>query len=346
MVRTKRVTISDVAKVAGVSKQTVSRVINDRPDVSEPTRQLVRDAIAKLGYHPDPIARSMRGITQTIGCIVPDLTTYPVAQLIQAAQIELRKSHFSLLIECTPQNSDIRMVVDSLLSRRVDGFLIINPGDLLDYSYVHPVISQEVPIVYFGNIPPSKQLSSVTIDHQHGAYLATSYLLSLGHVSILLAMGERHKEDTLQKQAGFQQALLEVQQNIHSDLLFDGNGLSVLKYVSNQRSKKDDTGLTAVFAHSDEMALEIINALRSENLQVPQDISVIGYGDIPFITQFSPPLTSIQTPAEECGRSCAQLLTELISNPQKESKTIKIKPRLCLRESCLPKTMQNQNPEV
>jgi len=135
VVNTKRVTIIDVAEEAGVSKQTVSRVINDRPDVAEDTRGRIKEVIKRLGYRPDPIARSMRGSTHTLGCITPNLSDYNFSSIVQAAQAEARDNGFFLLTGSAQSDVDVLPLLNEFVNRRVDGLLVINPRD--DNRYRH-----------------------------------------------------------------------------------------------------------------------------------------------------------------------------------------------------------------
>jgi len=338
MAKSGKVTISDVAKIAGVSKQTVSRVINNKPDVAEATRQRVRKVIQKLGYQPDPIAQSMKGITHSLGCILPDLTDHAVACMVQAAQITAREHQFSLLIESVSSQNEIEAVVKTLVSRRVDGILVINPAENVSLRHLQFQSSPEIPIVQLDNLPHSGQVTTVSIDFAYGAYQAGRHLLKLGHKNILVISDDRFLESTHGKQAGFSQAFQEAHLEYQHNLVFEGNGSAESGFAAITNALKQKLEFTAVFAHRDRMAIGAIQALNLHGLKVPGDVTVLGCDDHPCSEGLYPPLTSVRLPLEECGRTGVELLIGNILNPTKPVNLITIKPELIIRGSTRPLT--------
>ncbi|MDP3449767.1 MAG: LacI family DNA-binding transcriptional regulator, partial [Anaerolineaceae bacterium] len=183
----KRPTIRDVAQLAGVSHQTVSRVINQYDRINPETRKKVDDAIEVLGYHPSAIARSMSyGGTRTFACISPNLTDYTFASMIEGAETYAREHGYFLISATAPDASSFQNLVEQLVqSRRTEGLLVINP--YADKRYLY--LPKDVPVVLLGARPRTKGLASVALDDKQGGYLATKHLLSLGHKQIALISG-------------------------------------------------------------------------------------------------------------------------------------------------------------
>ena len=336
MANKKRVTISDVAEEAGVSKQTVSRVINERPDVADDTRGRIKEVIAKLGYYPDPIARSMRGSTHTLGCITPNLSDYNFSSIVQSAQAEARKNGFFLLTGSAQSEFDVLPLLDEIMSRRVDGLLVINPRDDDRYLHFLPLVERGVPVVYIKNTPVNENVSAVSLDDETGGYLATRHLIRLGHTKIATVQGPANEECTNARLSGFRKAFLE------AGLLFDPR-LQVRgdwSATSGNRAIKDllaeEIRFSAVFAQNDRMAVGAIRAIRESGLRVPQDVSVIGYDDIPLSSFFDPPMTTVRQPMEAFGRIGAQILIEALNNPAFKPRIVRLAPELIIRKTCLP----------
>jgi len=336
MAEKKRVTISDVAEKAGVSKQTVSRVINDRPNVADHTRGRIKDVIEKLGYQPDPIARSMRGSSHTLGCITPNLSDYNFSSIVQAAQAEARKRGFFLLTGSAPTEHDVQPLLNEIMNRRVDGLLVINPRDDNRFLYLLPLIEQGTPIVYIKNTPVGENVSAVSLDDETGGYLATQHLIQLGHTKIAAIQGLTNEECTKERVAGFRKAFHEAGLLINSELMAKGDWTA----SSGNQAIKDllDNGedFSAVFAHNDRMAVGAIRALREFGFRVPHDVSVIGYDDIPLSSYFDPPMTTIRQPIEEFGRIGAQILIEALDNRYFKPQIVRLAPELIIRKTCAP----------
>ncbi|MFW5714063.1 MAG: LacI family DNA-binding transcriptional regulator, partial [Brevefilum sp.] len=223
MVGKKRVTISDVAEKAGVSKQTVSRVINGRPNVADHTRGRIKEIITKLGYQPDPIARSMRGSSHTLGCITPNLSDYNFSSIVQAAQAEARKEGFFLLTGSASTEQDVQPLLNEIMNRRVDGLLVINPRDDNRYSHFLPLIEQGVPVVYIKNTPLDEKVSAVSLDDEAGGFLAAQHLIALGHTQIATILGLENEECTKGRLTGFHKALQEAGLQVNVRLLAKGD---------------------------------------------------------------------------------------------------------------------------
>ena len=332
-----RVTLRDVADLAGVSHQTVSRVINNSDRVRPETRAKVVSAISELGYRPNVIARSMVwGKTHTLGCISPDLTNYVFSKIIESAQAEARRQGFFILTGSAPALDQVRPLLDELLNRQVDGLMVLNPRDDDRFRLLEPLTQKGLPIVYLKNTPGDDRVSSVTCNDQKGGYQATKYLIDLGHTSIATILGPVNEECTSDRLKGYQKALAEIQVTPDKQFLIHGDwtaqsGLEAVEKILTVRPR-----VSAVFAQNDRMAIGAIRGLREAGLRVPEDISVIGYDDIPLTSYFDPPLTTIRQPLDQIGKIGAQLLIDAVRHESYSPKTVKTEPNLVERSTCAP----------
>lgn len=332
-----RVTIKDVAVRADVSHQTVSRVINNKEHVNPHTRSRVEKVIKELGYRPSAIARSMvKGHTFTLGCISPNLTDYIFANMIESAQAEARRQGFFILTGSAPTIDDVRPLLDEMLNRRVDGLLVLNPRDDERYHYLLPLVQEGLPIVYLKNSPIDEAVSSVVCDDNNGGYQAVNYLVKLGHTSIATILGLENEECTLDRLAGYRQALQEAGITPDKKLIAVGDWTARSGEQAVRQLLKTKRTFSAIFAQNDRMAVGAIRALQEAGLRVPQNISVIGYDNIPLVSYFTPPLTTIQQPMSEFGRHGARLLIRAVQIPQSKPKQMRLNARLIERSSCAP----------
>jgi DNA-binding LacI/PurR family transcriptional regulator len=331
-----RITIADIARMAGVSKQTVSRVINDKPDVAPQTRERIKVIIKSMGYSPDPIARSMKGSTHTLGCITPNLSDFNFSSIVQAAQTEARSHGFLIFSGSAPSEIDVLPLMNEMMARRVDGFLVINPRDDLRYRHFLPLIEAKVPVVYIKNSPHDEPVSAVCMDDFSGGLMATQYLASLGHTSIVTILGPENEECTRDRLGGYRKGLggagLQEDQRliIQGDWTAESGKMAVKKLLDYQ------VDFTAIFAQNDRMALGAMQILREKGLRIPEDISVIGYDDLPLTAYFTPPLTTIRQPIKKFGQIGAQLLIETINKPGFKPKVVRLDPQLVIRQTCAP----------
>ncbi len=206
--RSKRPTIKDVAARAGVSRQTVSRVINDKPEVSPETRARVLAVIQELGYRPSATARSMvTGHTHTLGCITPNLTDFTFASMTESAQAEARHQGYFFLTGSAPTESDVEPLLEELLRRGVDGLLVVNPYADGRHRHLLPLIEKGMAVVYLGNSSRGELVSSVRSNERECGRRATRHLLDLGHTAIATITGPSNEECTPSRLEGYSQAL-------------------------------------------------------------------------------------------------------------------------------------------
>ena len=326
-----RATIRDVAAQAGVSHQTVSRVINSKERVSDETRQRVEAAIAELGYQPNAIARSMaRGRTSTLACIAPNLTDFTFASIIEGAVSEARQHGYFLLTASASNGEIFATLVNQLLtSRRTEGLLVITPF----IESHHTQLPKNVSVVFVGSDPGQKWAASVTLDDKDAGSIATEHLIQLGHRCIAHITGPLTEESSQNRLKGYQAALSSSSITYNQELICEGDWSATSGYQAIQHFFNNRIDFSSIFAQNDRMAVGAIRALRDAGKLIPLDISVIGVDDMPLASYFDPPLTTIQQDTYLMGRLAANLLIKDIEQVDTTCQQKLVEPRLIIRQS-------------
>ena len=328
-------TIYDVAAHARVSASTVSHVINGTRFVSEETKVRVLEAIETLGYRPNTIARSLRRReSSTFGLIVPDNSNPFFATLARAIEQAGFAEGYNLIL-CNSDYSDAKEAtyIDVLLSKQVDGLILSSSRD-------HPQVSETMfdaplPMVLTDRVSDDLPVDQVLSDNEQGGYLAGQYLIQLGHRRIgCIAPPTEVMPSAGNRLVGFQRALAEAGVEltpvaiIHSDFRYTGGEAAMRELL------KRNLDLTAIFATNDLMAAGVVNALRRANLQVPDDVSVIGFDNSLQAIMMYPSITTIAQPIAELGRVSISLLLERIKNPTAPTSRVMLPTTLIERASC------------
>jgi len=326
-----RVTIRDVAALAGVSHQTVSRVINNSEHVKPETRQRVEDAIRELKYSPNAVARSMaRGRTFTLACFSPNLTDFTYASFIEGAELEARRQGYFLLTASAPNAETFATLVNQLLaSRRTEGLLVITPK----VEPYHVRIPRYVSAVFIGANPKLDWIASVTLDDENAGYMATEHLIQLNHTHIAQITGPMAEESSQGRMRGYQAALNAAGIPLQRRLIYEGDWSATSGYMAVQDFLEQENAPSAIFAQNDRMAVGAIRALRDAGRHVPKDISVIGFDDMPLASYFDPPLTTILQDTYRMGREAACQLISSIEKPDNPCRQLCVEPKLIVRQS-------------
>jgi DNA-binding LacI/PurR family transcriptional regulator len=333
----KRATIEDVASLASVSRQTVSRVLNDSGYVADETRARVEATIEALDYRPNAVARSMAtGRTFTIGCISPSLIDHTFASIIESAQAEARRRGYFVLAGSAPTEDDVDPLLEEMLHRRVDGLLILNPRADNRYRHILTLVGKGMAVVYVSDTPRDERISSVRCDDHEGGYQAARYLIDLGHRALATILGPENEECTSDRLDGYREAMGQAGLTLDSRLTARGDWSATSGYRAIQQLLATAPSFSAVFAQNDRMAVGAIRALGEAGHRVPDDISVIGFDDIPLASYFDPPLTTLRQPLEASGRQAARVLIERIEDPEHPPERILTRARLVERGSCGP----------
>jgi len=333
------VTLKDVARVAGVHPATVSRALDPGKMwlVRRETRAKVQSVAKELGYRGDVVARSLRrGQTTTLGVIVADLGNSFLAPVLRGIAGELEKHGFMALIsETQDDHARLRASIENLLSRRVDGFIVTTAR--LGDTPVIEAVARDAPVVLAVRSLPGSALPSVTSDDVAGAYMAARHLAELGHELFAELPGPSNVQPFADRTVGFAQAanalgvglVPVVERAIHPTPSEGGRLMEALLAQPGPRP-------TAVFAHSDAMAIGAIAAARNAGLRCPKDVSIIGYNDAPLVDHLDPPLTTIRFPGDQIGRFAADLAIALVEEPPPVVASMSFPPELVIRSSTGP----------
>jgi DNA-binding LacI/PurR family transcriptional regulator len=302
--------------MAGVSHQTVSRVINDDDRVRSTTRQLVMDAIERLGFEPNAVARSLASNrTHAIGMVAPDISDHFFGQAAAGAESEARRRGFFLIVGTVEDAlaGDEPAYLRLMLQRRVEGLIVARPSLDLEKSGLLAGVVGQVPVVTIAPHGAQDGVSTVDVDNVRGGIEATRYLIGQGHRSIATITGPLSWASAAARLDGYRQALREVGMVSPPELIETGDdwGLTTGE-VAARRLIDRNSDFTAIFAQSDLLALGAISELRARSIRIPDDISVIGYDDIPVARFVDPTLTTIQQPMREVGAAAAAIVIDEI----------------------------------
>jgi DNA-binding LacI/PurR family transcriptional regulator len=321
--------ILDVARVAGVSHQTVSRVLNNHPNVRETTRQRVRSAITELGYRPNRAARALvTGTYRAIGVIAPRSTLYGPASLLAAFEEQLAIEGFTVSV-ARLRSFDAAAVRDAavgLLDQRVAGLIVIAP--LAAGVGALDELPDDLPVVAVDG-HPSRPGASATVDQVAGARLATAHLLDAGHSTVWHVSGPPDWFDAAGRVRGWTAELRE--RGIEPPPVIDADWTAASGYRAGQLLSRMPE-VTAVFAANDAIALGVLHALHDHGRRVPQDVSVVGFDDVPEAAHYIPPLTTVRQDFDAVARESLGLLMERIDGSDTPADRV-VAPDLVVRES-------------
>ena len=340
----KRITIKRVAKEAGVSTQTVSRVLNDRPDVAPETRQRVKDVIQRLGYHPSAVARSLiRQRSYTIGVVTAGLNYLGPAQTLNGITQSVEDRGYSLLLKELPnlQAEDMDGVIQSLLARQVDGIIWAIPEVGDNHNWIGTILPQLAVPTLFLTISPQSNIHAISIDNYLGGCIATQHLLDQGYRKIGHISGPLSWWEARARKEGWQDMLVKSGISVKDHHWVEGNWSASSGYTAGQQLIKQYPDIEAVFVANDQMALSLLKLADEQNLSVPQDLAVVGFDGIPEAAYYKPPLTTIQQDLYSLGCRAVEALIEIIGGSgQKEDETTGsdcdfLQPQLIVRESSI-----------
>jgi DNA-binding LacI/PurR family transcriptional regulator len=322
----------DVARLAGVSHQTVSRVLNDHPHVSAKTRAEVLAAIRDLGYRPNAAARTLAtGRTKALGVISVDSTLYGPSSMLYGLEQAAPPDYLVAIARLATFDRELlHKAIDRFLGQAVEGIIVVAPQVAAVESLIS--LTTDIPLVAI-KCGIDAPLPAVTIDNQAGAARATQYLLDLGHQTVHNLAGPASWLDSQERITGWRRALVAagapVPELVHGDWSarsgFEmGHRLAALPEV------------TAVLCANDQMALGLLRALAEHGRSVPGDVSVVGFDDIPEAAYFTPPLTTVRQDFGELGRRAMHLLMDRVAGTSLFVPAMPIIPDLVVRASAAP----------
>ncbi len=321
--------MADVARLAGVSHQTVSRVLNGHPNVRPPTRDKVLAAIRELAYRPNAAARTLvTRRTHTLGVISFDTMLYGPASMLYGFERAAHDSYFVSIVSLPALDRRSMLdAVDRFLGQGVEGIIVIATQDTAVAALAH--VPTKVPLVAVG-CGTRAPVTSVAIDNEAGAFAATRYLLSLGHRTVHHVAGTSSHLDAQERVDGWRRALEKAGAPQLGVLVGDWSAESGYEMG---RQLATDPELTAVFCGNDTMALGVMRALAERGLRVPRDVSIVGFDNIPDAGFYTPPLSTVRQDFGEVGRRALSTLIDRMSGAIEAGPRVRIAPELIIRAS-------------
>jgi LacI family transcriptional regulator len=347
--RQKRPTIKLVASAAGVSTQTVSRVINDRPDVSPETRERVLNVIEEMGYQPSALARSLiQQRSYTLGVVTAGLKYIGPSRTLSGITNAAEEAGYSLLLKELPSfdSNHVVPILQEFLSRHVDGIIwaVQEVGENRDWLK-NPPVDLEIPIVFL-TMEPREQVSMVSIDNYQGGRMVMAHLFEQGYKNIGHISGPLEWWEARQRMAAWKDALTEKGIKIQDSHWIEGNWSSASGAVAIEKLFQQYPEMDAVFAANDQMALSVIQAACQKNLRIPEDLGVVGFDNLSESPYFCPPLTTVQLDQQNLGKVAVEGIVNIIEagwqkKEVSEPLSVIFNPTLVIRQSSSRHVTQN-----
>ncbi len=330
----KTVTLHDVAKSSGVSYQTVSRVINNHSNVAEDTRKRVLKAIEELNYHPNRAARSLvTNRSDTIAIISFGTAFYGPGQMLQNVVQHAKQNGFRVMPSSLQQLSydDMRAAINELHELLIDGIIMIAPV-VTDFVSEITELLGDIPFIQI-DTKPKPGVASVVIEQAHGSRLAVEHLISLGHRQIAEISGPLNWYDAIMRHQSWIDTMAQHQLSPHMSV--EGNWSAQSGYEGVHALLKAGASFTALVVGNDQMALGAIAALTERGIRIPQDVSVVGFDDIPESAYFLPALTTVHQDFKALGEQSVDYLVSLIKSPKTPVHQRVLYPDLVIRGSTM-----------
>jgi LacI family transcriptional regulator len=332
-----RLTLEDIAKQAGVSRSTVSRVINNHPSVRDVVRERVLKVIRNTGYHPNAAARSLASQRSwMIGLVLPrSVSTFfsdpYFPRLTQGIAQACNQYNYTLGLFLLATKEDEEKILPRL-SRKgsLDGVLV-QSGQIGD-QLVERLVDSDIPVVIAGRPFQAEDISYIDVDNDNAAYTAVSHLVRLGRKRIGTIAGPLNSTASIDRRDGYVKALLDRGRNIDESLIVEGDFTEDGGYYAMQQllAARPD----AVFAASDIMAVGAMRAVREAGFCIPDDIALVGFDDISLAERTDPPLTTVRQPIFQFGFNSVEILIDLIENGIKPARRVIMTTELVIRDSC------------
>ncbi len=334
----KTVRLMDVAKLAGVGVGTASRVINNHPSVRDDKRQRVLDAIQKLDYQCNEIARSLKANrTKTVGVLIPDIANEFYADVVRGIEDAASSQGYTYLLSSTDSNTEKELTAINIMrEKQVDGIVLLSHTAAPEL--LHFIESNALDAVLVASTSGPASIASVNIDNRQAAYEAVCHLAQLGHTRIAMVCGPQNDQSGgVDRMKGYRQALEQHHLPFGEETLAVGVNYTVKAgYDCTCRLLSRRPRPTAIFLASDYMAIGAVRAAEEQGLRVPQQLSVLGFDNLSVAEYFTPALTTVNQPRYRMGLEAMKLLFELIrGNPSAQRKLL-LPHELVVRNSTTP----------
>ncbi|MBS3787012.1 LacI family DNA-binding transcriptional regulator [Candidatus Bipolaricaulota bacterium] len=330
-----RVTMEDVAEEAGVSINTVSRALNDKPDINPQTKKEILQIAEELNYQPNRFAKGLRSSkTSTLGVIVADILNPFFSALLKGIEKSAREDGYSIIVQDTDEKyENEQSAIQTALAEQVDG-LLISPVQTNDQT-IMDLRNSDLPFVLLGRHFDDLETHYVVTDDVKGAKTAVNHLIEKGHERIALINGPSHISSSKERLRGYRQAMKNHGLSINESFILEDNVMIEHGYETAKNLLAKTPSPTAVLCYSDFVALGVIKAARDEGLKISDDLAVVGYDDIFFATCLEVPLTTVRIPKKKMGKKAFKTLKTLIGHEENvtELQKIKLETELVSRQS-------------
>jgi LacI family transcriptional regulator len=328
-------TIKDVAKIAGVSITTVSRVVNNKPEgISPEKRKYILEIIKETGYRPNGLARGLvTKRTSTIGLMISDISNPLYPLMARGVEDAAQTNNYNVILCNTywkPERE--RHYISVLKEKGVDGIILaISNGT--DIDYLNEIIDGTIPVVLFDEPIVKEDVYGVFVDNRKGGYLATNHLIEYGHKRIACLIGPYSTISSIERLEGYKNALADSNIDYNPGLIMSGeyNEETGFKYMNDIIKSK--LRVSAVFAASDNIALGVYKAIKTHGYRIPDDFSVVGFDDVYSTNLIEPSLTDIVQPTYEMGQKAIEIMIKLLNGVKPRKKTVIFEPTMMIRES-------------
>jgi LacI family transcriptional regulator len=326
--------LRDVAREAGVHVSTVSRVLNDQAAagrITPDTEERIREIARRLGYRRNTIARALRtGRTLVVGMVMPDVANLYQAGITRGAGDVLSADSYSLILASTDDDpAHAETQVSAMLGVQAEGLMYGVARE--DDQVLADIVEEGIPVVLFNRAAPGLGISAVLPDDHSGTRMAVEHLLSLGHENIVHVGGPADVSSTVNRLEAFEEVLQRA--GLKGSHHFAHRQIEEEGFRVTSTLLEEHPETTAVVAANDRLALGAIDAIRASGRACPEDVSVVGFNDMPYSERFSPPLTTVRISQYDLGARTARLLLETIADPTRPPETQWVSPELVIRES-------------
>jgi len=337
------VTLQDVAKRAGVSPKTVSRVVNQQGEIRESTRERIQAAITELGYRPNVLARSLiHQRTNTLAAVAWGIDYFGPSRTVIGIEQQAEELGYSLFLSLVrePQHHDHLHILDMLLSRRVDGIIWAVPEVGDNHSWLTPSHLDQLPPMVFLSMAPRPGVTVVAVDNRGGVRQAMQHLIGQGRKRIGILTGPLAWWEARERYEGWKNAMQQAGLDASDSLAVECHWSAATGESAMQELLQREPDIDGVFAASDQIGLGALGALAAAGRLVPADVAMVGFDDIPESAYFRPPLTTVHQKLVEVGRSAVQQLHRVIGtggepNKRGNGATTVIGPELIIRASSI-----------
>ncbi|WP_368503529.1 catabolite control protein A [Alkalihalophilus sp. As8PL] len=327
-------TIYDVAREAGVSMATVSRVVNGNPNVKPATRKKVLEAIERLGYRPNAVARGLASKkTTTVGVIIPDISSIFFAELARGIEDIATMYKYNIILCNSDQNKDKEIhLINTLLEKQVDGIVFM--GGQITEEHAEQFKRSPVPVVLAATLDTNLEIPSVNIDYKQAVYDAITHLIEQGHEQIGMVSGTLDDPvNGYQKFAGYRAAIEDAKLPFNDDLIVIGDYTYDSGIEAMDSLLELDQKPTAIFASTDEMALGVIHGAQDQGYNIPNDFEILGFDNTRLATMVRPTLSTVVQPMYDIGAVSMRLLTKYMNKEEVDNHIVVLPHRIEFRDS-------------